>query len=215
MRKIQKGESPKWFEAWKDNFQCKKGRRATYKEDFPDAERRKLRKELLEEQGYICCYCMKRIDINSSHLEHFWPKSRFKNLDMDYQNMLVSCEGETTGGDHCGHKKDDWYDKDMVIPTDDKIETMFRYALSGGINPAHRGEKEAVEKKMIHEWGLDSFHLERNRKMALAETEIFEMQDYTEEEVWDTIAYYDGRQDGKYIEYCNVIIDVMKREMLQ
>ena len=214
MRKIQKGESPEWFEAWKDNFQCKNARRATYKEDFPDYERRKLRKELLEEQGYICCYCMRRIDINSSHLEHFWPKSRFKNLDMDYQNMLVSCEGETTGGDHCGHKKDDWYDEDMVIPTDDQIETMFRYALSGEINPAHRGGREAVEKKIIREWGLDSFHLERNRRMALEQTEIFDMCDYTEEEVWDIIAYYDGRQDGKYIEYCNVIIDVMKQEML-
>lgn len=214
MRKIQKGESPEWFEIWKDQFRCRNGREATYKEDFPDHERRKLRRDLLEEQGYICCYCMKRIDIDSSHLEHFWPKSRFQDLDMDYRNMLASCEGQTTGEDHCGHKKKDWYDVDMVIPTDDEIETMFRYTLNGKIYPAHRGGKEAVEKKIIHEWGLDSFHLERNRRMALEQTEIFDMDDYTEDEVWDTIAYYDGRQDGKYIEYCNVIIDVMKRQFL-
>lgn len=214
MRKIRKGESPEWFEAWKNEFRRKNGREATYKEDFPERERRKLRNELLEEQGYLCCYCMKRIDMNNSHLEHFWPKSRFKNLDMDYQNMLASCEGETTGGDHCGHKKEDWYDVDMVIPTDDEIETMFHYALDGGIHSAHNGGKEAVGKRMIREWGLDSFHLERNRRMALEQTEIFDMQDYTEDEVWDIIAYYDGRQEGKYIEYCNVIIDVMKRELL-
>lgn len=214
MRKIQKGESPEWFETWKDDFRRMNGREATYKGDFPDKERRKLRRELLEEQGYICCYCMKRIDIDSCHLEHFWPKSRFKDQDMDYRNMLASCEGEIAGADHCGHKKEDWYDADMVIPTDDEIEKMFRYALNGKIYSAHQGVKEAIEKKMIREWGLDSFHLERNRRMALEQTEIFDECNYAEDEVWDIIAYYDEKQDGKYIEYCNVIIDVMKQKLL-
>lgn len=214
MRRIQKNESPSWFEKWKTDFELINGRKAGYKDDLPVAERRKLRQELLNEQGYICCYCMKRIDMNTSHLEHFWPKSVFENKDMDYDNMFASCEGEIDGGDHCGHKKDDWYDERMVIPTDNKIEGMFRYSLDGTIEPAHKDDQMIIERKIIHEWGLDSFHLNRNRRLALEQSEIYDGYDYSENEVWDIIDYYDGKQNGKYIEYCNAIIDVIKRELL-
>lgn len=214
MRRIQKNKTPVWFENWKKNYEKSTGRKAVYKTDLPERERRQLRKELLEEQGYICCYCMKRIDLNHSHLEHFWPKSIFPDKDMNYENMLVSCEGEVTGGDHCGHKKENWYDKDMIIPTDIRIESMFNYTLDGKIIPAHQDNRSVIESKMIHEWGLDSFHLERNRRMALEQSEIYDGYDYEEDEIWDIINYYDGKQNGKYIEYCNAIINVLKRVLL-
>ena len=85
MKRIVKNDPPEWFENWKRNFETANGRKAAYKNDFPQREIRKLREVLLREQGYICCYCMGRLDIDSSHVEHFRPKGRFPDEDMEYE----------------------------------------------------------------------------------------------------------------------------------
>ena len=86
MKRISKSDSPEWFEEWKKKFEKENGRKPHYKGDFSTGSRnsanrrRKLREELLKEQGYICCYCMKRINLDSSHNEHFWPKEVFTKI---------------------------------------------------------------------------------------------------------------------------------------
>lgn len=59
-----------------------------------------LKKALLDEQGYICAYCMKRIglDLNQQNkpqveVEHFLPQKLNPELDLVYQNMLGVCNG--------------------------------------------------------------------------------------------------------------------------
>lgn len=53
-----------------------------------------LKKMLLEEQGYICCYCGKRIELNHhSVIEHLYPKSLDKEQTFKYSNLLASCDG--------------------------------------------------------------------------------------------------------------------------
>lgn len=73
-----------------------------YKNDFSTDDidgsnrRQRLRKNLVDEQGKICCYCMRRISTNSSHIEHFLPKEIFTDKDLSYENLLASCNGEGT-----------------------------------------------------------------------------------------------------------------------
>lgn len=63
-----------------------------------------LREQLLNEQGCICCYCMKRIpqtltleqiDKNypSSKIEHVLSQENHNDLELNYQNLLVACSG--------------------------------------------------------------------------------------------------------------------------
>ena len=60
MKKINKQESPQWFEDWKEKFELENGKAAHYKDDFStnDQEgakrRRELREHLVDEQGRIC-----------------------------------------------------------------------------------------------------------------------------------------------------------------
>jgi uncharacterized protein (TIGR02646 family) len=66
----------------------------------------KIRQQLAEEQGYICCYCQQRIDIKEGiqplmKLEHFKPKNRYPELSLDYKNFLAACLGNTEGQTHC------------------------------------------------------------------------------------------------------------------
>jgi hypothetical protein len=49
---------------------------------------------LLKEQGYICCYCGKRIPENNNFVrEHFEDKNHNRALVFQYSNLMSSCEG--------------------------------------------------------------------------------------------------------------------------
>ncbi len=57
-------------------------------------EKKDLKDALMNEQGYICCYCNIRISRENSHIEHFSPKNQetgFPDDALNYQNLLASC----------------------------------------------------------------------------------------------------------------------------
>ncbi len=57
-------------------------------------DKEKLKVQLLEDQGYICCYCGQRIEHEyHTRIEHVLPKSKYKKLTYDYNNLLVACRG--------------------------------------------------------------------------------------------------------------------------
>lgn len=66
-----------------------------------------LRTSLLKEQGYICAYCMRRIPIHdansteTSRIEHIKCRERYKDLEMDYDNMVICCPGSINDDFHC------------------------------------------------------------------------------------------------------------------
>lgn len=213
MIEIKKNNSPMWFEQWKEDFAVRTGRKATYKKDFPQDKIRKLRRNLLKEQGYICCYCMGRIGIDNSHLEHFRPKSIFPDEDMDYKNMLASCQGsiKETEEDHCGHRKNDWFSERMVNPSSPKIKDMFRYEADGYVCPGGKDEVRAGAKEMIEHLGLNSYHLVRNREEAIEASGIFD-EDYSDEEIQDMVDYYLNMAGEEYVPYCGAIADIWRRQ---
>lgn len=62
---------------------------------FDDMEKTELRNFLLEEQGYICAYCMKRIRRNSKvKIEHYIPRT--PENELLYKNLLAVCDGNET-----------------------------------------------------------------------------------------------------------------------
>ena len=110
-------------------------------DDFTNPYKAKLLDVLLKEQGYICCYCGRRISISkrNSHIEHLKPKSKsrspsYAHLVLTYSNLLASCNGYTeeqeleyeeklkqkrdTPGlaqEFCGAKKGEWYDDNLTV----------------------------------------------------------------------------------------------------
>ena len=47
----------------------------------------------MKEQGYICCYCGCKITEDNMIIEHLLPRSRYPNIELDYNNLLASCDG--------------------------------------------------------------------------------------------------------------------------
>ncbi|OQY50167.1 MAG: TIGR02646 family protein [Candidatus Parabeggiatoa sp. nov. 2] len=95
-----------------------------------------LNKALLKEQGYLCCYCMEEISLNSLRREHFLPQSRFKEEELNYSNLFAACnfsDGLPPEQQHCDIKK-----AHLLIPkyiSDPKCSEYFRYNRSGEILP--------------------------------------------------------------------------------
>jgi len=84
--------------------------------------REELKKSLLQEQGYLCAYCMSRITEESMSVEHWRPQKpkpengtlspeeqeENRKLSIDYKNMLAVCsgnEGKNPHEQHCDTRK--------------------------------------------------------------------------------------------------------------
>ena len=79
-------------------------------ENMPSAVKEELRQSLLNEQGAICCYCMKRIKPEQSRIEHWHSQTEFPDEQLNYDNMMLACqgnEGQTPSKEHCDVKKGD------------------------------------------------------------------------------------------------------------
>ncbi len=120
----------------------------------------------------FCVYCEREIVVNSdtangSHIEHIKPQSRYPNLDLDYNNMIVSCNSRES----CGTKKGSNYFEKFVDPVNFRPIDFFDYDLmSGEIIP-----KEGVKNKNTPAYmsleilGLNSVRLTNARKRVIIE----------------------------------------------
>ena len=78
-----------------------------YRDSTPDATyddlrcKKQIRQSLVDEQGYICAYCMGKIDVNDSTIEHYisqirhkdspYSEEEHKKQSLLYSNMYGVC----------------------------------------------------------------------------------------------------------------------------
>jgi len=134
-------------------------------------EKDDLRKNLLDEQGYICCYCMQGIRIKKGELlelkmkiEHWKPQSKFPELQLDYNNLLGACLGNEGYPKHlqpCDTKKGE--DIITVNPTQKNCDFLIKFSTSGEIY----SEDENVAKDLNDTLNLNMDSLVKNRKRVL------------------------------------------------
>jgi len=232
MHRINKGSEPRFFADWKADFRVREGREPVYDDLKGTAEYGMLKRHLLKEQGYICCYCEKAIGRGSTwtdcNIEHFMPRHpdrRFLNTaecavceaaQLDYNNLFVSCMGEESDFlDHCNHKKDNWYEfKTCVSPASKEIEGLFGFRMGGKIF-AEGGNKKA--QAMLEHLNLDTYALQEQRKnayVAVMESEFDDELIQDDSYIMDTIHYYGSMQEGYYTEFCSMITYCLEHYVL-
>lgn len=141
-----------------------------------------LKQSLLDEQGYICCYCEREVAENTSHIEHFKPKDSrlpYTHLQLDYTNLHACCNlyASSTAPRICGVKKDNVYDARLISPLEPDCASHFVYAYDGSVAPV-AGDMRAVYT--IRLLGLNSAFLQAMRKAVI---DIFLDDDLTSEDV--------------------------------
>lgn len=118
-----------------------------------------IRNSLLDEQGYICAYCMGRIDINSCTIEHYISQTRHddspfteeehKRQSLLYSNMYGVCVNDCK---HCDKSRGNT-PLEILDPHQQTCEELITYSLGGNIvSVGHEIEK--VDKDILT-LGLD------------------------------------------------------------
>lgn len=149
MKYIVKQPEPQPFSEWKaltnDDWQ-------PIYSDLCGETKKAVKDALMAEQGYLCCYCERRLANNDSHIEHFRPQSDPVVDPLDCFNMLCSCQDQLKKGEprHCGNLKAGWFDAALLIsPFDAECEIRFSYNGDGSIRSADVNDLPATETILI------------------------------------------------------------------
>lgn len=119
-----------------------------------------------------CAYCEREIVVNSdkangSHIEHIRPQSSYPDLDLDYDNMIVSCNAKES----CGIKKGSIYFEGFVDPVRYKPSDHFTYDVLSGEMIPKKGIKNSssAEYRTLERLGMNSIRLTEARKRVIVE----------------------------------------------
>lgn len=152
MKHIVKQDEPQVFIDWK--ALANEDWQPTF-DNLSGAIKKVVKFALMAEQGYICCYCERRLTNADSHIEHFKPKSD-PNVDpLDFSNLLCSCQNQLKKGEprHCGNLKDNWFNAELLIsPFDSENEDRFAFTGDGIIKPS--AEDDVAASQTIITLGL-------------------------------------------------------------
>lgn len=220
MKHIQKNGCPVKYRHW-----CKKvaGTDKEHFEEIPSLQRQELMDALMAEQGSICGYTMKRIDMDTAHIEHIKPESLCRRekqgSDLEYRNLLVCYpkkdRKKNKKFDHIygARKKDDWWDndgKEFVSPLDSGCENLFHFDLEGNITASNVAAATTI--KVL---ALDHRSLTEDRKRVMEEF-IYgpnKNDPISPAAANRTISHICNLQDGheRYYEFCVAIRDALKQ----
>ncbi|MBE9237649.1 TIGR02646 family protein [Anabaena aphanizomenioides LEGE 00250] len=190
-----------------------------------------LKRALLAEQGYICCYCMQRISIDDMEIEH--NKARNKNcypdLQLDYRNLIASCTGNRGKGlknFHCNARKGyyEGYDKEekricqiTLNPADanKNCENYIRYSSTGKIF----SDDETINHELNNILNLNHEILVGNRKDRLfsvinALNKKFPNKTWSQEAIKKKLEELSSKDaDDKYSPYCQSIVWYLSKRL--
>ena len=166
MKHIHKDPEPLQLAQWKAKKTSTQRVYANLKKNT--SVKNAIKRAMLTEQGYICCYCEQRISSDTSHIEHLIPRGSPQTrsnraFEVDYGNMLCSCQREVHKNTvkRCGQARGNWHPNDYVSPLDPMCETRFTYYESGKIKPTKPNDSTATT--MISLLGLDQHKESRKR----------------------------------------------------
>jgi uncharacterized protein (TIGR02646 family) len=220
MKFIRKNEAPASFIAWKQ--QASSEWQPNW-DNFQKPEKLEVHRSLLNEQGYICCYCEQRIAKDESHIEHFQPRTAFPELTLSYSNFLASCPGYTDetqsspaiakrSQEFCGQKKGAWYDLTLTVsPLNSDCDTYFRYTGQGEILPTQDESKAIAAETTIEKLALNHRQLKRGRERAI-DGILQDVETFSDDELTQLIeAYKNLDSDGNHVPFCGAVIYILEQ----
>ena len=179
---------------------------------FSKLNKKSLKERLLEDQGFICCYCGCRINNDGdTKIEHIKCQKDHEDLALCFDNMLVSCDGGDKDRSnkvkprhqlHCDANKKDR--EIQISPLDKEIEDQLVYYEDGTV-----AGKTEVGDELIHILGLNVGYLINRRKNV-----IEAYNDFAEDELQKEYDWLEEKHDGKYEPYCFVASQYIRECLL-
>lgn len=190
-----------------------------------------LRASLIEEQGYICCYCMRRIpqklkleEIENSYpdckIEHVKCQSNNKNIELKYQNLLLACNGNhgypkqmQTCDTHKGENDLSFNPADTSI----NIENFIKYTAKGEIY----SDNEIINNELNNVLNLNAKNLTDIREKFYRDIQERIRQEGKRRHGKDIQKrFYESKKqelstlkDGKFSPYCMIGIYLINKKL--
>jgi len=199
--------------------------RSTPGSTYDDCNKEDIRLALLQEQGAICAYCMRRIDarfnnkgLPTTRIEHFEAQSDNKELQMNFLNMLGVCDGREGNPKHdltCDKRRGNT--TLSIDPRNLSCERFIAYHSNGIIY--------SNNKKMDHELnevlGLNNQNLiiERGKIIKNIRERLKRLYKKKKDQTWSKsdltkeINHWKSRNNSKYREYCMIAIYYLEKKI--
>lgn len=188
---------------------------------FDGCNKEDIRECLLMEQGYLCAYCMRRIDRGHMKIEHWYPEDDLTESEkLEYGNMLGTCTGHIEGQrgkeDTCDTHKGNTII--TVNPCNKNTLRKIKYRSSTG---EIYSEDSEIQKDLNETLNLNSrgHRLPQNRKEKLGSV-INELArrmpqgQWTKEKLRAFLEKYSKLDDeGKKTEYLGIIQWYLERRI--
>jgi uncharacterized protein (TIGR02646 family) len=113
-----------------------------------------VQKSLLEEQGFLCAYCMRRISMPAK-IEHWVTRDKcnvdkIPLLTLDYDNLLAVCDGKTalngTAFEHCDQSRSKSNRELTIQPIDKRTIQQLRFLKNGTIESDNQNISEDINQ---------------------------------------------------------------------
>lgn len=226
MKQIIKSKEPISLTKYRANIPKKDLKTLKKYESSPKNVLDDLRKQLLEEQGYICCYCMSRIDYPYTKIEHLKPRSVYREKQLDYSNLFIACCGKKIDKElfydcdtpkkkysktelYCDTKKGKEELKHINLLT--KIQDNIKYRKNGLIF----SDNINIDKEINEVLNLNYEVLTTNREDALNQLFIeLNKNNWSIPTLKLTLKKYQNKNSkGKYRPYCQMIVYFLTKKL--
>lgn len=192
-----------------------------------------LRQNLLLEQGYICCYCLKRIpekiekDGRVSYdmkVEHYQSQDNFPLLQLAYTNLFGACtgnDGKPKKLQTCDTQKGSQPLTINLLAIAPICETLFKYNAEGEISSVN--DDETINRQLNEILNLNMQTLKDGRRQV-----YLEVQKRVEAESKQIgtsqlkLKYFEAekqkwlnKSDNKYKPFCMVAIYYLTKKIRQ
>lgn len=184
-----------------------------------------LVESLLQEQGYICAYCMRRIPCKDRingvltqedhRVEHVKCRNHYPHLQLTYNNMLICCPGHLGENPHCDRLKDD--DSISFSPLDRAFVNTVYYE-----NGEIKSTNAVWDKEMTEVLNLNDAALVAARKNMLDGVVKMIIRDlpqkaWTKQAIEKYIKKYSSphseKGELKYYPYCGIVVHYLQKKL--
>ncbi len=210
MRYIRKGEEPESLTQYKKESNA-------YYDGYADKD--DIRRNLMEDQGYLCGYCMRRLnDISDVKIEHIVPQSTLKDDEkkaLDYRIMVGVCYGNEKKGRRKECLTCDAHrgSKDLYVdPFDENNINQIEYDSEGYITSQNEEIKKSLQETLNLNYDGPDAYLVQNRKEVLKKCKD-KLRTMQKEGLWKRqnleriLKFYQEKdEEGKYIPYSGIAI---------
>lgn len=124
-------------------------------DELPSAVLDAVRKRLFQAQRGLCCYCGRRLDLETAgrtHVEHVIPRSDPSVDPFEWNNLALSCDGGNADGSapHCDHAKGS-EKLDYVEPFERPTFEVTKLKFSGLLKVARTAaDRDVTEVLMLN-----------------------------------------------------------------